>query len=419
MAPQHLDAPRLREDLEIIPAMHGGEKAFLVRDRLGLIENSVLVRSEALFLLGLLDGRHGAEDIQAELIRRGGGVFVSRETIEKFIAELDANYVLDSARFRRARSKLIGEYARLAVRAPHFGGESYPREKPDLEAHLDVLLSASPSRRPECDPAAICGLAAPHIEIESGKLVYSKAYNALRGLSPDRVILLGTGHSLSDAFFSVTGKDFETPLGRVRTDGDAVARLRKEGGKAVCASDIAHRREHSLEFQLIFLQHLFGSGFSLVPVLCGSFAGLMSGASKPMDVAALAGFLGVLRGLASEGGLSVLCVAGIDFSHIGPKFGHRDEARALRAEASRHDAALIDAACRGDVEGLWRESKRVGDRFNVCGFSALACLLEILTPVEGIPLGHEFWYEEPTRSAVSFAAILFKHPASRAGIVPV
>ncbi len=410
MASKATEAARLREDIEIVPTLYRGERAFLLRDNLGLIENPLLVQAEALVILGLLDGRHSVEDIQMELVRRRGGGIISRDAIEGFLKDLDGHHVLDSPRFHQARNRLMAEYARLTVRTPFLAGQSYPGEKSDLAAHLDAVLAAGPNLHPEAEPDRICGLAAPHIEIENGKAVYARAYNSLRGLSPERIILLGTGHGLGEAHFSITRKDFETPLGRVRTDADAVAILQDAGGPAVAASDIAHQREHSLEFQLIFLQHLFGPTFSLVPVLCGSFAGLMRDASRPMDVPGLAGFLGALKEIVGQWGSSVLCVAGIDFSHIGPKFGHREEARSLRVEAGMHDSALIEAACRGDVEGLWRESRRVKDRYNVCGFSSLACLLEILSPVEGVSLGREIWHEEPTHSAVSFAAILFQRP---------
>ena len=188
-------------------------------------------------------------------------------------------------------------------------------------------------------------------------------------------------------------------------------RLRLAGGASVADSDIAHRREHALEFQLIFLQRLFGPSFSLVPVLCGSFREGLTAANRPSDLPGAAGFLAGLRDMVGDWGESVLCVAGVDFSHIGPKFGHGRDALALRSDAAGHDERLISAACRGDVEELWQESRRVGDRYNVCGFSSLACLLEVIPPSDGELLGHEFWHEEPTRSAVSYAAIVFRRRA--------
>ena len=90
---------------------------------------------------------------------------------------------------------------------------------------------------------------------------------------------------------------------------------------------------------------------------------------------------------------------------------------AVRSHPLKYAAALrlIEAACRGDVEAFWAESRRVGDKYNVCGFSALACLLEALPEVQGRLLGYEFSQEEPTQSAVSYAAIAFTHSQAPAG----
>jgi hypothetical protein len=63
--------------------------------------------------------------------------------------------------------------------------------------------------------------------------------------------------------------------------------------------------------------------------------------------------------------------------------------------------------CTRDTDCFWSESERIKDRYNVCGFSALACLLEILPPSHGHLLGYEVFKEDPTRSAVSFAAAVF------------
>ena len=76
--------------------------------------------------------------------------------------------------------------------------------------------------------------------------------------------------------------------------------------------------------------------------------------------------------------------------------------------AREHDQALLEALCRNDVGAFWAESRRVEDRFHVCGFSALACLLEILPPCHGTILHYDIWHEEATRSAVSFAALAFE-----------
>ena len=97
-------------------------------------------------------------------------------------------------------------------------------------------------------------------------------------------------------------------------------------------------------------------------------------------------------------------MAGVDLSHIGYKFGHGQPASVLIEQAKAHDQRLLEALSKGDVQGFWEESRRVEDRYHVCGLSALACLLELTEPAEGHILGYDFWQEEPTQSAVSFAA---------------
>lgn len=402
-------APAVRTDLEIVPVVYEGERGFLIRDGLGLIERPVILQRDALSVLALLDGRRSLRDVQLELVRRRGGALVGTEAVEALVAELDAARVLDSPGFRRARQKFVADYARLEVREAVLAGSSYPAGARELADHLDRVLEQDGGDGPAADPAAALALVAPHIELETGKALYARAYRSIRRLAPERIVLLGTGHHLDDGHFSLTDKDFETPLGRVRTDREAVAALRAAGGKAVSPSDIAHRREHSLEFQLIFLQRLFGPSFSLVPVLCGSFRDELGRASRPAEVPGVSGVVAVLSGIIRDGGTKTLAVAGVDFSHIGPKFGNAEDAVSLLVEARAHDGALIDAACRHDVAGFWEETRRNGDRTNVCGFSSLAVLLEALPPVRGTKLGYEFWREEETRSAVSFAAILFEH----------
>lgn len=396
----------MRMDLEIVPTSYQGEKALLVRDFLGLIRNPVLLQGEVLGLLGLIDGKRTIRDIQVELIRQKKGVLVDYEFVEKFIRELDSAYLLQSHRYWEGKDRILSEYGRLEVREPSHAGVSYPAHSADLKLYLDSILKAA-----EGDEGAqghIHGLVAPHIDLEAGKRVYGRAYQAIKGLSPRRIFLLGTGHSLDDGSYCLTEKDFETPLGRARTDRVAVRKLKKAGGPVISSYDISHRREHSLEFQLIFLQHLFGPSFSLVPILCGSFAPMLERASRPSEIAGVDSFLETLRALWGEDRSHALFVAGVDFSHIGPKFGHRERASSLLLEARKHDQLLIKALCTGDIQAFWAESRKVKDRYNVCGFPALASLLEILPGVRGRCLDYEFWKEEPTQSAVSFAAVVLE-----------
>lgn len=399
--------PKMRTDLEIVPTTYQGQPGYIVRDLQGFIQKPLLLQGDALNLLSLADGKRTVREMQVLLVRGRGGVFVSVESIEKQFAELDRIFLLDSERYRERKRQLVDAYARLKVREAAHAGQSYPGTKKELERYLDSVLELGEEGSRGEGGGAVCGLAAPHIDFHIGGKLYGRAYGAIRHLHPQKIIVLGTGHGLDEGYFSLTEKDFETPLGLAKTDRASAETLRRAGGRAVAPHDLAHRREHSIEFQVIFLQRLFGGDCCLLPILCGSFTAKLARVSRASEVPGVGGFLRALKTIVDEAGDRGLVVAGIDFSHIGPKFGHRRRAASMLLEARQHDQALIEACTNGDVEAFWEASKRVKDEYNVCGFSSLACLLELLPPSRGVLLGYDFWQEEATQSAVSFAAIKF------------
>ena len=76
-----------------------------------------------------------------------------------------------------------------------------------------------------------------HIDIDVGQKAYAHAYGTLGRAAPDRVVVLGTGHQLQEGLFSLTDKDFETPLGITRGDSNAVKRLERAGEGIVAEND--------------------------------------------------------------------------------------------------------------------------------------------------------------------------------------
>jgi len=380
--------PRLRNDIQITPTLYEGQKAFIVRDALGLIKEPLLLHGELLSFISLVDGHKNIRDIQLDIIRLRGGFFVSSEEVKKVLCELDSLFILDSERYRQEKRKVVDSYAHLPVRSAFHSGRSYPNDPDELRAMLDAFFSEQEEISIPFEGERIAALVAPHIDLKVGKEVYTKAYQAIKKCDPTRVILLGTGHSLYGAFFSLTEKDYETPFGRVKTDKEWVKKLREKGKDVVSSDDMAHRSEHSLEFQLLFLQYFFGSEFSLLPVLCGTFDKSLETASRPREIPKMEKFLDELKLCSEEKDSRSLIVASVDFSHIGPKFGHTQRASSLLFEAKNHDKILLDALCKGNIEEFWAESRKVKNKYNVCGLSALACLLEIQDGQKGYLLDH-------------------------------
>ena len=399
-----IERPKIRDDLDFFPVQTAGATVIMIRDRLGLLGEGKGVSAELYKVMTMLDGTRSVRDLQMDLIRQQGGRLISIEEVEALLARLDSSYLLDSQRYREVRKEITASFSAQKIRYCSHAGLSYPQQEEELRKRLETIVATQ--QVPSFPDGNIRALVAPHIDLEAGKRVYSNAYQAIKGVSPERVIVLGVGHSMADEMFSLTEKTFETPLGRVETDQKTVRELMKAGDTIVSRDDFAHRDEHSIEFQLIFLQHVLReSSFTIVPILCGSLMRCVPEYTREKYQSIGGDFLGILADAAA--GEGTILIAGVDLSHVGPKFGHDMPASFIIGDSERHDRELLRFLCAGSADGLWSESARLNDRYNVCGFSALACLLEILPPSQGHLLGYETFREDSTRSAVSFAAAIF------------
>jgi AmmeMemoRadiSam system protein B len=377
----------------------------LVRDRLELVSPGLGFSPDLLPVLELLDGRRSMETLAGDIAALRGGVPVAEEELANLLAELDAAGLLETGRYRAKRAEVAAAFAATAVRPPFFAGQAYPDEPTALGRYLDGILAEAPENAPA---GRVAALVAPHLDPDSGRAAYGAAYAALAGASPRRVVVLGVGHQIMDGLFCVTDKAFATPLGQVPVDTAAVDTLRRAGGTAVARDDLPHRVEHSVEFQAVFLRHVLEGEFSLVPILCGSPQGFLAGLTRKAFGEVAGPFLAALAELAADP--DTLVVAGVDFCHIGVKFGHKLPAERLEQAAMEHGRTLLDRLCAGDSAGFWAESARVGDAFNVCGLVALAALTELGPPLPGRVLCHDIVREPPTQSAVTFAAAAFFRP---------
>ena len=401
--------PKARNDLEFFPVRQGGKEFVLVRDHLGLSPEGTALGVPLYRFMTLLDGRRTIRDLQTVFMQEQGGVLVGSDEISGLLHNLDTAYLLDSEAFRSAKSQIVSDFANKRIRPASHSGKSYPDRPAELRVRLqEIMAESSASFDGASVPSGkVRALVAPHIDLNVGHNSYAQAYGMLRNTRPTRVVVLGTGHQLQEDLFSLTDKDFETPLGIVKNDGEAFTCLRRAGEGMVAPDDFIHRSEHSLEFQLIFLQYVLKErDFTLIPVLCGSLQNLAV-YNRRAFLERARSFLETLEQILKDPGHDTLLVAGVDFSHTGHKFGHERTARTMEDQSREHDRHLLKHLSGMDAENFWKESERVGDRYHVCGFSALACLLEVLPKCQGTVLDYEVWHEAPTQSAVSFASVVF------------
>ncbi|HPC48466.1 MAG TPA: MEMO1 family protein, partial [Deltaproteobacteria bacterium] len=113
------------------------------------------------------------------------------------------------------------------------------------------------------------------------------------------------------------------------------------------------------------------------------------------------------RVLGGEAG-RVLVVAGVDFSHVGRKFGHDRGAAELVNRARAHDRDILECLGNRDAAGILRLSRQARDWSHVCGLPALVLFATILSvPTKAELLCHETYDEPATQSAVTYAAMVF------------
>jgi MEMO1 family protein len=235
----------------------------------------------------------------------------------------------ESAAMAEPRSRYV------KIRPAAVAGQFYPGDRETLRTSVSRLLAAAPASAAPVPKALI----APHAGyIYSGRIAAEAFATLADAQAVTRVVLIGPTHYVPVRGIAVPTADaFETPLGRVPVDREALSVLADL--PFVVAADAPHGPEHALEVELPFLQALLGS-FAVVPLLVGD--------AVPQQVAE------ILRRL--WGGPETVIVVSSDLSH------YHDYATARRL-----DAATAAAIERGNSESVGPNQ--------ACGFLAVAGLL--------------------------------------------
>lgn len=153
----------------------------------------------------------------------------------------------------------------MHVKTPVVAGLFYPGTQNALRDTVNSLMrqaDASSEQRPHA-------LIAPHAGYQYSGPVAANAYATLAPWAAEihRVVVLAPSHRVPFSGIATSSAEaFQTPLGDVRVDRDAVQRL--AGLPQVQQLDAAFAQEHALEVQLPFLQTVL-EDFTLVPLIVG------------------------------------------------------------------------------------------------------------------------------------------------------
>jgi len=410
------ERPRLRP-LILIPVRDGERELVLVNDPLGIIPGQPVLGIEALALLQLLDGEVSINDIAGALMRESKDLRMVN-VVRDFVAELDRLLMLESPRFEAAYGEARAAYHQLEIRPAVSEGRSYPADGTALRAFLAKHFETAAEWRDAAgEPAAAAdarprALLAPHLDPRRAGPVIARAFLELGDApsGPLRVVVFGTGHSLYEDLFALTRKTFETPLGKVPCDTAFVDAVAAELGEAAYHGELAHREEHSIEFQALYLRYRLGERpVTIVPILCGGFHSLLDAGRTPREVPEFEAMIAAVRAAEARLGGATVYLAGVDFSHAGPRFGDPPLDEAVRAEIERHDRAAIEAARAGDAEAWFESIAAHQDSTRICGFAPVYAMLRCAEVRDGRLLRYEA-SNEPDGSTVTCAAMVWGAP---------
>jgi len=399
--------PRLRGDLDFMPSPVEDRPGLLIRDSFRYSQSVLIIPPPLVACLACFDGQQTPLDLRAMLVKATGELQVG-EIEEQLIDVLTRSGFLEDEVFLEMKQQREREFAEAAVRAPSHAGSGYPDDKEELRETMDVWMGEPLPATPADD---IVGIAAPHVSPSGGYESYRAAYRMLGPQHKERTfVILGTSHYGAPERFGLTRKPYATPFGESRVALDLVDELARAAPNAIAMEDYCHAVEHSIEFQVLFLQSIFGADIRILPILCGAYAQSLYRGGKPEDSENVNRFLGSLGEMAAREGDRLLWILGIDMAHMGRRYG--DEFAALANEKEMlavggRDRQRMERIAKGDAAGFWDLVQENHDELKWCGSSPVYTFLKVMPGARGSIERYEQWNIDE-ESVVSFAGMSFR-----------
>jgi AmmeMemoRadiSam system protein B len=378
---------------------------YVLYDQLRLSDRYLRLTALELDFIQLFDGERTLREVQELAIRRIGGHLIPLDVFTRLVSSLEEALFLDGPRFR--------ERAGGPVRAPSCIG-CYEGEPTALRRQLKRLFTGTgasglpvEARPDETFRAALV----PHIDYARGGKTYTWAFKEVVERSPASLfVIIGTSH-YSRHRFTLTRKNFETPLGIVLTDQSYIDRLVHHYGDGLFDDELmAHLPEHSIELEVVLLQYLLEGKrpCRIVPLVVGSFQDCVLMERSPAKCDDVGRMIEALRAVERETKEPICYLISGDLAHIGPKFGDPEPVAEPFLDASRkQDEALLDRAGAADADGYFRIIAEESDNRRICGLPPTYLVLEAARPSAGKMLHYDQYVHPRGHESVSFASMAF------------
>jgi len=390
-----------------MPSPDAEHPGLLIRDPFRFTDSMLLIPPQLVPCLACFDGEQTTLDLRSALVRITGEIQVGE--MEKHLCDtLSEAGFLEDERFEQIRVARITEFAAAPKREPSHAGSAYPEEPEEARRAMgEFMKDAAPAGSED----SLVGIASPHVSPFGGWESYRDAYSSLTPAYQDRTfVVLGTSHYGEPDKFGLTRKPFVTPLGEAVTDVSLVDELERGAPNAVRMEDYCHAVEHSIEFQVLFLQYLYGPKIKILPILCGSFARSIYKGGMPESNPDVERFFDSLGNLSAREGNRLMWVLGVDMAHMGKRYGDQLIAKADDGEmmaVAERDRVRIERLSEADREGFWSLVQENQDDLKWCGSAPIYTFLKAGPKSRGTTRRYQQWNIDE-ESVVSFAAINFR-----------
>jgi MEMO1 family protein len=252
----------------------------------------------------------------------------------------------------------------------------------------------------------------PHIDYARGGVTYAWGFKEVfEHTDASLFVIVGTSHYSSNRF-TLTRKNFKTPLGTVPTDQEFIDRLVRHYGDGLFDDELqAHLPEHSIELEVVFLQWLYSQGkpIRIVPLVVGSFHDAILLGCPPSALEDIERMGQALRCAEAETHEPICYIISGDLAHIGPKFnqGQVPVTKQDLAHSREQDLVLLERLEQADTMGFFQTLAQEKDARAICGFPPAFTVLEAIQPQHGKVLNYDRYVHPLGHESVSFASMAF------------
>ncbi|MEN3044640.1 MAG: AmmeMemoRadiSam system protein B [Candidatus Hydrothermales bacterium] len=367
------EKPKLRY-FDVVPQ----SKGFILVDPFSISKEMFLSKNSFL-LLTLIDGKGTISDIKSKYLKITG-IILSDIEIINFINALDQNFLLYNERFLERVKK-----EKEKIKNENFKEIKYGNNLEELKESISKKYFEFTKR--------IKGVIVPHIDLKAAITTYQKFFSILQSIKEKIIFVFGVPHFWYELPFSIFPKNFMVGEKIVESDLALIEKISKVFDYDITADFFAYKREHSIEFPVLFISFLNENKKVITSLVSESNVKKLKEISKKITE--------VLKDLKED----IFLISSIDLSHVGRKFGDEKS-----YDPEEVDKIYIDSILNLENEKAFELLEKNENRTRIDGKNTNFLFLEILKEFnikKGNLIDYKKHYEELSDSIVTYALMVF------------